>query len=115
MIKLLLETGPKPPRFWNRKIDRDLATICLKCLEKNPARRYRSTLAEDLERWWKHELIAARRIGFVWRGTKWGAAQSEQGVACGGVGRAGRGRGMASLEKPTWPTDDDHRHRGLTI
>ena len=35
-IKLLLETEPRPPRLWNAKIDRDLSTICLKCLEKDP-------------------------------------------------------------------------------
>src|SRR4029077_10279027 len=49
-IKLLLETEPRPPRLWNPKIDRDLSTICLKCLEKDPRRRYFSALAlaEDL-------------------------------------------------------------------
>jgi serine/threonine-protein kinase len=72
-IKLLLDNEPKSPRFWNRKIDRDLSTICLKCLEKDPARRYSSALAlaEDLEHWWKHEPLAARRTGFVRRGAKW--------------------------------------------
>ena len=38
-IKLLLDTEPRQPRLWNRKIDRDLSTICLKCLEKDPKRR----------------------------------------------------------------------------
>src|SRR5213594_3422144 len=58
-IKLLLDTEPKPPRLVNPKIDRDLSTICLKCLEKDPKRRYASSLAlaEDLERWLKHEPI----------------------------------------------------------
>ncbi|MGI8955657.1 MAG: protein kinase domain-containing protein [Chthoniobacterales bacterium] len=72
-IKLLLETEPRPPRLWNRKIDRDLSTICLKCLEKDPARRYSAALAlaEDLEHWSKHEPIAARRSGLVTRSTKW--------------------------------------------
>ena len=64
-IKLLLETEPRPPRLWNPKVDRDLSTICLKCLEKDPQRRYSSALAlaEDLERWLKHEPIQARRTG----------------------------------------------------
>src|SRR5258707_10946082 len=50
-IKLLLDTEPRQPRLWNPKIDRDLSTICLKCLEKDPKRRYSSALAlaEDLE------------------------------------------------------------------
>src|SRR5205809_6404706 len=72
-IKLLLDTEPKKPRLLNPKIDRDLSTICLKCLEKDPKRRYSSALAlaEDLERWLKHQPIQARRTGIVSRGKKW--------------------------------------------
>jgi TolB-like protein/Tfp pilus assembly protein PilF len=72
-IKLLLNTEPRAPRLWNRKIDRDLSTICLKCLEKDPKRRYSSALAlaEDLERWLKNEPILARRTGVFSRGKKW--------------------------------------------
>src|SRR5438034_453185 len=72
-IKLLLETEPRSPRLWNPKVDRDLSTICLKCLEKDPQRRYSSALAlaEDLERWLRHEPIQARRTGVVARGKKW--------------------------------------------
>src|SRR5438445_3513846 len=72
-IKLLLDTEPRQPRLWNPKIDRDLSTICLKCLEKDPRRRYSSALAlaEDLEHWLKHEPIRARRIGVFTRGKKW--------------------------------------------
>jgi TolB-like protein/predicted Ser/Thr protein kinase/Tfp pilus assembly protein PilF len=72
-IKLLLETEPRQPRLWNAKVDRDVSTICLKCLEKDPQRRYSSALAlaEDLERWLKHEPIRARPIGVFGRGKKW--------------------------------------------
>jgi TolB-like protein/Tfp pilus assembly protein PilF len=72
-IKLLEDTEPRSPRLWNPKIDRDLSTICLKCLEKDPKRRYSSALAlaEDLERWLKHEPIQARRTGIFARGKKW--------------------------------------------
>ena len=72
-IKLLLETEPRPPRLWNPKVDRDLSTICLKCLDKDPQRRYSSALAlaEDLERWLRHEPIQARRTGVFGRGKKW--------------------------------------------
>src|SRR6266853_492967 len=72
-IKLLLETDPRQPRQLNPKIDRDLSTICLKCLEKDPTRRYPSALAlaDDLERWLKHEPIQARPTGIFARGRKW--------------------------------------------
>src|SRR6266705_2243129 len=72
-VRLVLEREPRSPRLWNPKIDRDLATICLKCLEKDPKRRYSSALAlaEDLERWLKHEPILARRTGIFARGKKW--------------------------------------------
>ena len=72
-IKLLLETDQRPPRLWNAKVDRDLSTICQKCLEKDPKRRYPSALelAEDLERWLRHEPIHARRISAVGRTRKW--------------------------------------------
>jgi serine/threonine protein kinase/Tfp pilus assembly protein PilF len=72
-IKSLLDTEPRPPRSLNRKVDRDLSTICLKCLEKDPKRRYSSALAlaEDLEHWLKHEPIRARHIGIFGRGKKW--------------------------------------------
>src|SRR5438876_689260 len=72
-IRLLCETEPRNPRILNPKIDRDLSTICLKCLEKDPKRRYPSALAlaEDLERWLKHEPIHARHTGVFARGGKW--------------------------------------------
>jgi TolB-like protein/Flp pilus assembly protein TadD len=71
-IKLVLETEPRQPRLWNPKIDRDLSTICVKCLEKDPARRYDSALAlaEDLEHWLGHEPIRARHTGVFTRGKK---------------------------------------------
>ena len=72
-IRLLCDTEPRNPRVLNPKIDRDLSTICLKCLEKDPKRRYSSALAlaEDLERWLKHEPILARHTGILARGRKW--------------------------------------------
>jgi serine/threonine protein kinase/cytochrome c-type biogenesis protein CcmH/NrfG len=72
-VRLLLETEPRPPRLLNPKIDRDLSTICLKCLEKDPQRRYPAAagLAEDLEHWLKHEPIRAKRSGFFTHTRKW--------------------------------------------
>jgi serine/threonine protein kinase/Tfp pilus assembly protein PilF len=72
-VRLVLETEPRQPRLWNPKIDRELSTICLKCLEKDPKRRYSSALAlaEDLEHWLKHEPIRAKRSGFFTHSRKW--------------------------------------------
>src|SRR4029434_2527070 len=72
-VRLVLETEPRQPRLWNPKIDRELSTICLKCLEKDPKRRYSSALAlaEDLEHWLKHEPIRAKRSGFFTHFRKW--------------------------------------------
>jgi len=72
-IHLLLDSEPRQPRLLNRKVDRDLSAVCLKCLEKDSRRRYSSALdlAEDLERWIWHEPIRAKRSGFFTRARKW--------------------------------------------
>jgi WD40 repeat protein len=69
----VLEKEPPRPRTLNRKIDRDLETICLKCLDKEPQRRYGSAeaLAEDLDSWQAGEPIRARPIGTLRRSLKW--------------------------------------------
>ena len=58
-----------PPSHWVPKIPRDLETICLKCLEKNPSARFSSAkdLAEDLDRFLDHMPIKARRISWMER------------------------------------------------
>jgi TolB-like protein len=72
-IHLLLDSEPRQPRLWNQKVDRELSAICLKCLEKDPRHRYSSALAlaEDLERWLRHEPIRAKRSGFFTHARKW--------------------------------------------
>jgi serine/threonine protein kinase/tetratricopeptide (TPR) repeat protein len=72
-IRLVLESEPRRPRLWNPKIDSELETICLKCLEKDPQRRYPTALAlaEDLERWMRHEPIRARPSSIFFRARKW--------------------------------------------
>ena len=64
---------PDRPTKWRRDIPRDLETICLKALAKNPEERYRScgALAADLRRWLDDEPITARRLGLVEQATRW--------------------------------------------
>jgi WD40 repeat protein/tRNA A-37 threonylcarbamoyl transferase component Bud32 len=67
------EQDPTRPRALNPDIPHDLETVCLKCLEKDPGRRYDGAeeLAKDLERWLAGEPIQARRVGFSERAIKW--------------------------------------------
>jgi len=73
MLRKMTSEEVPSPRTLNRAVDRDLETICLKCLEHNPQRRYSSAaaLAEDLERWLNREPVLARPVGPLGRTAKW--------------------------------------------
>ena len=72
-IEAVRSRPPEPPSRFNAKVPRNLETICLKCLEKDPRRRYAGVqaLADDLRAWLDSRPISARRVGVLERAWLW--------------------------------------------
>ncbi|MBI3415631.1 MAG: protein kinase [Verrucomicrobia bacterium] len=86
-IAQVLHNEPVPPRRLNSTVPRDLETICLKCLRKEPARRYDSAknLAADLQAFLEHRPIAARPASALERIALWHRRKPAQAILSGSV------------------------------
>ncbi|MFO0930796.1 MAG: SUMF1/EgtB/PvdO family nonheme iron enzyme [Gemmataceae bacterium] len=86
-VLAVLHQDPPPPRAVRPTVDRDLETICLKCLNKSPAGRYDSAaaVADELDRWLAGKPILARPVGPIDRAVKW-VRRHPAGAALLGVG-----------------------------
>jgi serine/threonine protein kinase len=73
LLRKIAFDDPRPPRELNPQVHRDLEALCMKCLEKDPRRRYPNAraMADDLRRWLAGEPTVARPLGRVGRAWRW--------------------------------------------
>ena len=89
-LRRVIDENPDAPRSINRKVNRTLELICMKCLEKNPNDRYSSAgaLADDLENWLEDKPVSVRppSVGSIFGNTLRQAFRSVLGAALIGLG-----------------------------
>lgn len=88
VLRQVCESEPVGPRLLNPSVPRDLETICLQSLSKDPARRYPTAgaMAEDLGRFIRGECVLARRQGWLEKGVRWCRRRPALALALGGIG-----------------------------
>jgi len=111
-LRQVIEQEPTHPIMVNELADRDLATISLKCLDKNPSRRYGTALAlaEDIERWQRHEPILARTAGPILRLRRWTVRNPALAVLI-----AGLAVGMAVTLMLLVQTREEKRRKSIAL
>jgi serine/threonine protein kinase len=123
-LQQVVHHEPVPPRKRNALVPSDLSTICLKCLEKDPAKRYASAgdLAEDLRRYLEGEPISARPSSMLERGVKWARRRPTSaalvavsvlaviGMSAGGVAFGAREKQNAANEHALMTQADEQKN-----
>lgn len=87
ILRQVAEADPVAPRWLNPSVPRDLETLCLQCLAKDPTRRYptAAALAEDLGRFLRGESVSARPVGWMEKGVHWCRRRPALASAIGGL------------------------------